>query len=323
MEHDKKPLVLLVGPTGVGKSAAALVCARATGGEIINGDSMQVYRGFDIGTDKPSPADRRGVPHHLFDIRDASDQFTAADFVACAFAAAVGILNRGRIPLVAGGTGLYIKALLDGLFPGPGKDAAVRAALEEEARGAGLAALHARLAAADPAYAAKIGPNDKIRIIRALEVLTVTGEPLSGHFRRTESRFREFTVVKTGIELDRKELNRRIDARVDRMFGRGLVGEVRSLRAAGVDERAAPFKAIGYRRVLAHLRGETGLDEAVALTKIDTRRYAKRQMTWFRKMEGIRWFPASDVSGLKDFVKRELGVSGGTPDTERPWKKRS
>jgi tRNA dimethylallyltransferase len=308
LEHDSKRLVIIVGPTAVGKSEAAVALAEEADGEVINGDSMQVYRGFDIGTDKPSPADRRRVPHHLFDIRDASDQFTAADFVACAFAAATGILNRGRVPIIAGGTGLYLKALLDGLFPGPGRDPAVRAALEDEARKTGLASLHARLAAADPAYAAKVGPNDKVRIFRALEVLAVTGEPLSGHFPRTESRFREFTFVKTGIELDRKTLNRRIDGRVDRMFERGLVEEVRSLLAAGVDERAAPFKAIGYRRILALLRGEAGLDETIALTKTDTRRYAKRQMTWFRKMEGVRWFPASDIAGLKDFVKKELGA---------------
>jgi len=306
LEHDKKPLVLLVGPTGVGKSAAALVLARATGGEIINGDSMQVYRGFDIGTDKPAAADRRSVPHHLLDILDASAQFTAADFVACAFAAATGILNRGGIPYVVGGTGLYIKALLEGLFPGPGRDPDVRAALEEEAREKGLDALHGRLAAVDPAYAAKVGPRDKVRIIRALEVFTVTGEPLSAHFPRTESRMSEFSVLKLGLELEREELYRRIEARVDRMFAAGLVEEVRGLLAAGVDARAAPFKAIGYRRVLAHLKGELPLEGAIVLTKTDTRHYAKRQMTWFRKMEGIRWFPGDDVDGLLAFTRKEL-----------------
>ena len=308
MEHDNKPLVLLVGPTGVGKSAAALALAEATGGEIINGDSMQVYRGFDIGTDKPPAADRRRVPHHLLDILDPSAQFTAADFVACAFSAATAVLRRGGIPYVVGGTGLYIKALLDGLFPGPGRDPAVRAALEEEARTAGLAALHGRLAAVDPAYAAKIGPRDKVRIIRALEVFTTTGEPLSTHFRRTESRMREFGILRLGLELERKELYRRIESRVDRMFARGLVEEVRALLAAEVDERAAPFKAIGYRRVLAHIQGEISLEEAIALTKTDTRHYAKRQMTWFRKMEGFYWFPADDDAGLLDFVRKELAA---------------
>ena len=206
MEHDKKPLVLLVGPTGVGKSAAALALAEAIRGEIINGDSMQVYRGFDIGTDKPSAEDRRRVPHHLLDILDPSAQFTAADFVAAAFAAAAGILNRGGVPCVVGGTGLYIKALLDGLFPGPGRNPALRAALEDEARTNGLDALHARLAAVDPAYAAKIGPRDRVRIIRALEVFAVTGEPLSAHFPRTESRMGEFEILKLGLDLERKEL---------------------------------------------------------------------------------------------------------------------
>lgn len=308
MEHDKKPLILLVGPTGVGKSAAALVLAEAVRGEIINGDSMQVYRGFDIGTDKPSAADRRRVPHHLLDILDASAQFTAADFVAGAFAAATGILNRGGVPCVVGGTGLYVKALIDGLFPGPGRNPALRAALEDEARTSGPEALHGRLSAVDPAYAAKIGPRDRVRIIRAIEVFAATGEPLSAHFPRTESRMREFEILKLGLELERKELYRRIEARADRMFARGLVEEVRSLLAAGVDERAAPFKAIGYRRVLAHLKGEIPLEEAIALTKADTRHYAKRQMTWFRKMEGFRWLPAGDSAGLTDLARKELGV---------------
>jgi len=308
LEHDKKPLVLLVGPTGVGKSAAALALARATGGEIINGDSMQVYRGFDIGTDKPAPADRRSVPHHLLDILDASAQFTAADFVACAFAAATGILNRGGVPYVVGGTGLYIKALLDGLFPGPGRDPAVRAALEDEAREKGLEPLYARLSAVDPAYAAKVGSRDRVRIVRALEVFGVTGIPLSAHFPKTESRMGEFTILKLGLELERKEIYRRIEVRVERMFENGLVEEVRGLLAAGVDEQAAPFKAIGYRRVLAHLKGELPLEGAIALTKTDTRHYAKRQMTWFRKMEGIRWFPAADLAGMLELIRKELGV---------------
>ncbi len=307
MEHDKKPLVLLVGPTGVGKSAAALVLARETDGEIINGDSMQVYRGFDIGTDKPSAADRKAVPHHCLDILDPSAQFTAADFVACAFAAATGILNRGGVPYVVGGTGLYIKALLDGLFPGPGRDPDVRAALEREAGEQGLDALYGRLASVDPAYAAKVGRRDKVRIIRALEVFTVTGAPLSSHFARTESRIAGFSVLKLGLELERAELYRRIEARVDRMFESGLVEEVRGLLAAGVSEDAAPFKAIGYRRVLAHLKGEIPLQGAIALTKTDTRHYAKRQMTWFRKMEGIRWFPAGDAAALLEAVREGLG----------------
>jgi tRNA dimethylallyltransferase len=306
LEHDKKPLVLLVGPTGVGKSSAAVDLAEATGGEIISGDSMQVYRGFDIGTDKPPAEDRRRVPHHLLDILDASAQFTAADFVAGAFAAATGILNRGGVPYVVGGTGLYIKALLDGLFTGPGRNPVLRAALEEEARRDGPAALHARLAAVDPAYAAKVGPRDRVRIIRALEVFAATGEPITAHFGRTESRTREFSILRLGLELERKELHRRIEARVDRMFARGLVEEVRELLAAGTDERAAPFRGIGYRRVLAHLKGELPLEGAVALTKTDTRQYAKRQMTWFRKMAGFRWLPADDRAGLKDLVRREL-----------------
>lgn len=307
MEPDAKSLVLLVGPTGVGKSAAALALARRFGGEIINGDSMQVYRGFDIGTDKPSAADRAAVAHHLVDILEASSQFTAADFVDRAFAAATDILGRGAVPIVVGGTGLYMKALLDGLFPGPGKDASVRRELEDEARERGLEKLWARLETVDPVYAAKIMPRDKVRIIRALEVQAVTGTPLSAHFGRTRSRLDGFRVVKIGLTLDRKELYRRIEERVDRMFERGLVREVERLIASGVAVTAPPFKALGYRQVLLYRSGELGLEEAIARTKIETRHYAKRQMTWFRKMEGIGWFSSLDLEGLRRYIEKNLG----------------
>ncbi len=297
MEHASKPLILLVGPTGVGKSAAAIFLARETGGEIINGDSMQVYRGFDIGTDKPSAAERRAVPHHCLDILDPTSQFTAADFVACAFAAATGILNRGGVPYVVGGTGLYIKALLDGLFPGPGRDPAVRAALEQEAREKGLDALCDRLASVDPAYAVKVGRRDKVRIIRALEVFTVTGAPLSSHFARTESRMAGFSVLKLGLELERKELYRRIEARVEVMLEQGWLHEVERLLERYPPD-IKPLQALGYRHLVAHLTGSLSLDEAIELTKIDTRHYAKRQLTWFRADPEVRWFHPRDKAAL-------------------------
>jgi tRNA dimethylallyltransferase len=299
-------LVVILGPTAVGKSRVAVDLALRFGGEVINGDSIQVYRGFDIGTDKPSPEARRGVRHHLIDIAEPGVQFTAADFVREALGAAREIAGRGRLPLVAGGTGLYLKALLDGLFPGPGRDPAVRAALEAEAREKGLGALYGRLETVDPEYARKVRDRDRVRIVRALEVYEATGRPMSEHFLRTESPLRGVPVVRIGLRLDREVLCRRIDDRVDRMFERGLVAEVRSLLERGVGESAPAFRALGYRHVLRHFAGDLTLDEARALTKQDTRRYAKRQMTWFRKMAGVTWFSPEDGPGLEEHLQKPL-----------------
>ncbi len=306
MEPEASALVIVLGPTAVGKSRVAVDLALRFGGEVISGDSIQVYRGFDIGTDKPGPETRRGVPHHLIDIAGPEVQFTAADFVREALAAARLIAGRGRLPIVAGGTGLYIKALCDGLFPGPGRDPALRAELEAEAREKGLEALFRRLEAIDPEYAAKIRGRDRVRIIRALEVHAVTGRPITEHFRSTESPVKGRTVIRLGLRLERDALYARIGQRVDRMFARGLVDEVQGLVARGVPESAPPFRALGYSHVLRHLRGEIGRDEAVALTKTDTRHYAKRQMTWFRKMADIAWFSPDDGPALEEFVQNQL-----------------
>jgi len=306
LEPEAPVFVIVLGPTAVGKSRAAVDLALRFGGEIISGDSTQVYRGFDIGTDKTGPEARRGVPHHLIDIADPEAQYTAADFVRDALAAAREIAARGRLAIVAGGTGLYIKALIDGLFPGSGRDPEVRAALEAEAAAKGLEALFGRLEAVDPEYARKIRGRDRVRIIRALEVHATTGRPISEHFRETRSPLEGHRVVRLGLRLEREPLCRRIDERVERMFARGLVDEVRGLLAGGVPASAPPFRALGYRQVLRLLRGEIGLPAAVALTKTETRQYAKRQMTWFRKMAGIAWFSPDDGSGLEQYVQNRL-----------------
>ena len=306
MEPEASTLLIVLGPTAVGKSRVAVDLALRFGGEVISGDSIQVYRGFDVGTDKPAPETRRGVPHHLIDIVGPEVQFTAADFVREALAAARAVAARGRLPIVAGGTGLYLKALCDGLFPGPGRDPALRAALEAEVREKGLEALYRRLEALDPEYAAKVRGRDRVRIIRALEVHATTGRPISEHFRATESPLKGRNVVRLGLRLEREELYARIDRRADRMFARGLVDEVRGLLAQGIPESAPPFRALGYSHVLRHLRGEIGLDEAAVLTKIDTRHYAKRQMTWFRKMAGVVWFSPDDGAALEEFVQKAL-----------------
>ena len=306
MEPEAPVLVIVLGPTAVGKSRVAVDLALRFGGEVISGDSIQVYRGFDIGADKTGPGDRRGVPHHLIDIVGPEVQYTAADFVRDALAAARGIAARGRLPIVAGGTGLYIKALVDGLFPGPGRDAAVRAALEAEAAEKGLDALFRRLEAVDPEYARKVRNKDRVRIIRALEVHIATGRPISEHFRETRSPVMGRTVVLLGLRLEREPLCRRIDDRVERMFARGLVEEVRGLLERGVPETAPPFRALGYSHVLRLLRGEISREEAVALTKTDTRQYAKRQMTWFRKMAGVVWFSPDDGPALEQYLQMRL-----------------
>jgi tRNA dimethylallyltransferase len=306
LQPEIRNLVIILGPTGVGKSRTAVDLALKFDGEIINGDSVQVYKGFDIGTDKPSPGARRGVPHHLIDTVEAGVQFTAADFVREALLAAADITGRGRIPFVVGGAGLYLKALVEGLFPGPGRNPALRAELEAEAREKGLEALFRKLEEVDPAYAGKIRNRDRIRIIRALEIYRITGRPLTDHFRETRSPSGGFNVLKIGLGLEREPLYRRIEDRVERMFAQGLVDEVRGLLERGIGEDASPFRALGYRHVLGHLGGGISLEEAKALTKRDTRHYAKRQETWFRKMAGVVWFSPEDSAGLEHYIEKHL-----------------
>lgn len=306
MEPETRNLVIILGPTGVGKSRTAVDLALKFGGEIINGDSIQVYRGFDIGTDKPDLEARKDVPHHLIDAVEPGIQFTAADFVREALRAAGDIIGRGLVPFVVGGTGLYLRALVDGLFPGPGRDPALRAELEAEAREKGLDVLFRELEGVDPAYARKIRDHDRVRIVRALEIYRLTRRPLSEHFLGTKSPTGAFNVFKIGLELGREALYRHIEERVDRMFERGLLEEVRGLLGRGVPEDAPAFRALGYRHVLACLRGEIPVEEAKALTKVDTRHYAKRQTTWFRKMAGVTWFSPDDRRGLEDYLQNRL-----------------
>jgi tRNA dimethylallyltransferase len=306
LEPEGKNLVIILGPTGVGKSRISIQMAHLFEGEVINCDSMQVYRGFDIGTDKISPDSKEGVPHHLLDVVAPETQFTAADFVQAALTAAEGIWERARLPIITGGTGLYLKALIDGLFPGGQKNPEIRRQLEQEARAQGLEPLWKRLAQVDPAYADKIGPRDRIRIIRALEVYLATGQPFSRHFSRTRSHVTGCNLIRIGLNLERRDLYTRIDRRVERMFTAGLIDEVQNLLAAGVGEDAPPFRALGYKQVLRHLRQEISAEEAATLTQQETRRYAKRQMTWFRKMEGIRWFAPDELPDIEKHIRRSL-----------------
>jgi len=301
-----KNLLIILGPTSVGKSSTAVKIAQEFSGEIINCDSMQVYKGFNIGTDK-IPKDRQeNIPHHLLDIAAPSTQFTAAAFVKHTLKSADSILSRNRLPIITGGTGLYLKALIEGLFPERKKTHDIRRRLEKEAETYGLKILRQKLIQVDPAYGEKIGENDQVRIIRALEVYYTTNKPISEHFSKTESFLKKFNVIKVGLKIERAELYKKIENRVDNMFRRGIINEVQDLLLSGVSEDAPPFKALGYKQVLLHLKEKINLQETIYLTKRDTRHYAKRQITWFRKMEGIKWFSPTDISAITHFIKSKL-----------------
>lgn len=306
MDSKAKNLLIVLGPTSVGKSATAIKTAKKFEGEIINCDSKQVYKGFDIGTDKVLLEKRENIPHHLLDIAKPSTQFTAADFVHLALKAIESILNKKKLPIIVGGTGLYLKALLDGLFPEGKSNPEIRQKLEKEALEKGLESLRRKLMEIDPSYCQKIGKNDKIRLIRALEVFYSTQKPLSEHFLNTKSFIKDFFILKIGLKLERKLLYRKIEERVEKIFERGIVKEVQDLLNTGIDEGSPPFRALGYKYVLKFLRREMPLEKAIDLTKRDTRHFAKRQMTWFRKMDGIRWFSPSEFSSIVKYIKKNL-----------------
>lgn len=299
-------LLILLGPTGVGKSTIAVKIAKEFDGEVISCDSMQVYRGFDVGTDKIPPDERGGVAHYLLDIVEPSVQFTAADFVKHALAAVRTIEAKNKLPIITGGTGLYLKALVDGLFPEGEKDPHIRRKLEEEAKTKGLEKLQKRLEHVDPTYANKIGKKDRVRIIRALEVYEATQLPISSHFAETQSPIKDFFVLRIGLKLRREEMYVRIERRVDQMFARGIVREVEALLESGVSESSPPFRALGYKHVLSHIKGNLSLEEAIAFTKKDTRHYAKRQITWFQKMRDIFWFSPYEFSAIEKTIEEFL-----------------
>jgi len=267
---------------------------------------MQVYRGFDIGTDK-IPLDRReNIPHHLLDMIPPSTQFSAANFVQFALEIIETIHNKTKLPIITGGTGLYLKALLNGLFSEGKSDPIIRKRLESEAEEKGLESLSKKLSLVDPQYAKIIGDKDKYRIIRALEVFETTNKPLSEHFASTRSFVEDFNVLKIGLKIERQILYTNIEKRVEKMFAGGLVEEVKSLLKNGVNEESPPFRALGYKHVFKHLKENLPLEDAIRLMKRDTRHYAKRQMTWFRKMEGIQWFNPEDFDSIKEYIKKSL-----------------
>lgn len=297
MAEPPPVLILVVGPTATGKTELAARLARRFGGEIVGADSIQVYRGLDAASGKPSLELRGEIPHHLVDTQDPSRDFSAGDFVRLASVAIAGIAARGRRPIVAGGTGLYIRALLRGLADLPGRHAELRRRLAAWEARRGERSLHRMLDVLDPSSAARLAPKDRQRVVRAVEVALLSGVPLSLQIAGRPFGRERYPCVKVGLEAPWSVLQPRIDRRVESFFSAGLVEEVRCLLDAGVSGKANCFKALGYREVLGHLRGGPDLDETMALVKANTRRYAKRQLTWFRREPGVRWFDAGGEPG--------------------------
>jgi tRNA dimethylallyltransferase len=291
--------IALVGPTAAGKTALAVELAKAIGGEIVTLDSMQVYRSMDIGTAKPTPEAQREIPHHLIDVVDPWEPFTAVDYALLARAALKDIHARGRLPLVVGGSGLYLRALCGEIFNGPREVTGIRTRLTQEMKTGGPALLHARLTHLDPARAEKIHPNDAFRLIRALEIIEITGRRVSDLWGIHRRGLMRPSILLLGLRRERTALYDRINDRVDQMVALGLVEEVDRLLKAGHPPNLKPLRSHNYRHIIAYLLGQHGLEEAVRRTKQETRHYAKRQMTWFRSKNEITWFDVTDSDSAR------------------------
>jgi tRNA dimethylallyltransferase len=297
-------LVAVVGPTATGKSALAVHLAQQCGGEVVACDSTAVYRGIDIGTDKMPAGAQQGVPHHLVDLVGPAEVYSAARYAADAAAVIRDIHARGRLPVLAGGTGLYYRALVRGMFPGPARDEALRARLDRVAARRGVESLHRWLARVDPSSAQRIQPRDRKRLVRALEVYRLTGRPLAAHFADTASPIAGARVLTIGLTMPRPALRERVAQRVDDQFARGVVREVESLLAAGVPRHAHAFSGLVYRQVLDLIGGVRGEAETRALIVRENMRYARRQLIWFRKEPGVHWI---EGAGESDRVRARAG----------------
>ena len=310
------PLLVLVGPTAVGKTAVAVRLGALIPIEVVSADSRQVYRGLDIGTGKPSAEERAAVPHHLLDVVDPGERYHAARFRTDARAAIAAIHARGRLPVVVGGTGLYVRALLKGLTPAPPADPALRAELEAIARTEGAPALHARLAALAPDVARRLHPNDRVRVVRAIEIHRGgDAAPATGADGDWGGATRAWRLVLIGLGRERAALNRAIAVRARAMLARGMMDEVERLLAAGHDPERPPMDGIGYRPLALAARGRLPVEEALRLMVRDTTRYAKRQMTWFAREPEIRWIDvdgAGGVEGAAEAVLKHITQEGLT-----------
>lgn len=323
MAAVERPRVLvIVGPTGVGKTEVACLVARRIKGEIVSADSRQIYNGMDIGTGKPGRRELEAAVHHMIDVASPEEYFDAARFCAESRRYFVQIASRGKTPMLVGGTGLYVKAAMEGLFPAPVRDEGLRARLWKEER-ADPGCLYRRLELVDPRKARELSPRDLVRIVRALEVHELTGIPMSEAHDSWKPE--SWSHVVFGLARDREDLYRRIDARVMEMVREGLFDEVRGLLRAGVSYDAPGMRTIGYREIAAHLRGEIGRDEAISLVQRNSRRYAKRQMTWFKRMRVHMWIviaeswhvgPTGEVDRFDETPRSSR--RGETPQPEPP-----
>jgi tRNA dimethylallyltransferase len=282
-------VIAVVGPTATGKSALALDLAGRVGGEIVSCDSTAVYRGLDIGTDKPPVVARRGIAHHLVDVAEPTEVYSAARYAGEAAAALSAVAGRGRVPVLVGGTGLYYRALVRGLFPGPARDEALRARLDRVAARRGAERLHRWVTRVDAESARRIQPRDQQRLVRALEVYLLTGRPLTAHFVETKSPIAGADVLTLGVTLPRPELRTRVAARVEAQFARGVVGEVRQLLAAGVPASAHAFSGLVYRQVLELIQGVRSEAETRDLIVRENVHYARRQLSWFLREPNVHW----------------------------------
>ncbi len=307
MNHPHPPLIIIVGPTAAGKTAVVNTLATAKPGRIISADSMQVYRYMDIGTAKPTPEERAQFSYHLLDVVNPDETFNGAMFLDMARAVIVQKAEPGQLLYVAGGTGLYVRILLGGLIDGPGPDETLRKHYKSLEKEYGKAPLYDLLCRRDPQAAARINPNDAVRMIRALEVLDLTGESIVK--KQTEHAFQEkqdYRYLKIGIRQEKETLQKRIEQRVDLMMERGLLQEVESLMTRWYGPELKSMQSLGYRHMVRCLRGDWSLEEAVAAMKRDTWKYAKRQMTWFKKDEEIMWFAPEDIAGIKRHIEASL-----------------
>ena len=314
----KQPLIILTGPTAVGKTALSIRLAKALDGEIVSADSMQVYRHMDIGSAKITAQEMEGVPHHLIDVLDSWEEFNVAAFQKMALQAMEGIYARGHLPIITGGTGFYIQALLYGVeFEEDPEDSPVRRELYDLARREGERApqvLHAMLAQADPESASAIHPNNVKRVIRAIEYFRLTGTPISRHNAAMRKKEADYHFLYYVLTMDRERLYGRIDKRVDQMLSQGLVEEVSRLREMGCCRGQTAMQGLGYKEILDYLDGKCSLDEAVYVLKRDTRHFAKRQLTWFKRERDVRWLNLDGEPGEQDRVfsqiMKECGEEG-------------
>lgn len=303
----KKPLIILTGPTAVGKTALSISLAKTVGGEIISADSMQVYRGLDIGSAKIKPREKEGVPHHLIDVLEPEEDFHVVKFKQMADEAIDSILRRGSIPIITGGTGFYIQAVLYDIdFTEANEDGEYRQKLRRTADEQGPEALHQMLEAVDPESAKQIHANNVKRVIRALEYYKETGKPISEHNETERKKESPYQFCYFVLNDDREHLYERIDKRVDQMLNDGLVDEVRALKKRGLNKDMVSMKGLGYKEILGYLNGEYSYEEAVRILKRDTRHFAKRQITWFKRERDVIWFNKPDFAYDENKIRESM-----------------